>query len=170
MYTRLSSGNLDFDPELQHVFCWESDECCVRVFPSFLLNAVCRVWLGSIKRCTKWQFLTRTHVFLVTACYSPGSSEDSRVLGILMSGRLRWTSAEHVALSKSVHLLSPFVSVSVFRTTQRRLALRKFLHPSSFMLHSFSNVCFLSRVFVNSQLRTCLADGVVVGSLVSCNS
>ena len=27
MYTRLSSANLDFDSELQHVFCWELDEC-----------------------------------------------------------------------------------------------------------------------------------------------
>ena len=27
MYTRLLSANLDFDSELQHVFCWEPDEC-----------------------------------------------------------------------------------------------------------------------------------------------
>ena len=27
MYTRLSSANLDFDSELQHVFCWAPDEC-----------------------------------------------------------------------------------------------------------------------------------------------
>ena len=27
MYTRLSSGNLDFDSELQHVFWLEPDEC-----------------------------------------------------------------------------------------------------------------------------------------------
>ena len=26
MYTRLSSANLDFDSELQHVFCWELAE------------------------------------------------------------------------------------------------------------------------------------------------
>ena len=29
MHTRLLSANLDFDSELQHVFCWEPDECCV---------------------------------------------------------------------------------------------------------------------------------------------
>ena len=29
IYTRLLSANLDFDSELQHVFCWEPDECCV---------------------------------------------------------------------------------------------------------------------------------------------
>ena len=27
MYTRHLSANLDFDSELQHVFCWEPDEC-----------------------------------------------------------------------------------------------------------------------------------------------
>ena len=27
MYTRLLSANLDFDCELQHVFCWAPDEC-----------------------------------------------------------------------------------------------------------------------------------------------
>ena len=27
MYTCLLSENLDFDSELQHVFCWEPDEC-----------------------------------------------------------------------------------------------------------------------------------------------
>ena len=27
MYTRLFSANLDFDSELQHVFCWAPDEC-----------------------------------------------------------------------------------------------------------------------------------------------
>ena len=53
----------------------------------------------------------RTHVFLVTVCCSPGSHEDSRVLGIVvLSGRQRWASAEHVALSISVFLLSPFYS------------------------------------------------------------
>ena len=26
MYTRLLSANLDFDPELQHVFCWAPGE------------------------------------------------------------------------------------------------------------------------------------------------
>ena len=34
MNTRLLSTDLDFDSELQHVFCWEPDECRVsRVFP-----------------------------------------------------------------------------------------------------------------------------------------
>ena len=33
MYTRLLTANVDFDSELQHVFCWEPDECRVsRVF------------------------------------------------------------------------------------------------------------------------------------------
>ena len=60
MYTRLFSANLDFDSELQHVFCWEPDECRdSRVFhvdrpclSSSLLNAVSRVWLGCIERYT----------------------------------------------------------------------------------------------------------------------
>ena len=58
MYTRLLSANLDFDSELQHVFCWEPDECrdsrvfhVDRVFLR-LLNAVSRVWLGCIERYT----------------------------------------------------------------------------------------------------------------------
>ena len=59
MYTRLLSANLDFDSELQHVFWWAPDECrdsrvfhVDRVFPSSLLNAVSRVWLGFIERYT----------------------------------------------------------------------------------------------------------------------
>ena len=81
MYTRFLSANLDFDSELQHVFWWEPDEC----FPSSLLNAVSRVWLGCIERYT-WVavFDENTHVFLVTVCCSPGSREDSRVLGIVV--------------------------------------------------------------------------------------
>ena len=47
-------------------------------------------------------------------------------LVLLLSGRQRWTSAEHVALSISAYLLSLsllcLVSVSVFGTIQRRLA------------------------------------------------
>ena len=37
--------------------------------------------LGASNVARGWQFLTRTHVFLVTVCCSPGSREDSRVLG-----------------------------------------------------------------------------------------
>ena len=82
--------------------------------------------LGASNVTRGWQFLTRTHVFLVTVCCSPGSREDSRVLVLLLSGRQLWTSAEHVALSISVFLTSPFYSAlsqSVFfGTIQRRLA------------------------------------------------
>ena len=79
MYTRLLSANLDFDSELQHVFCWEPDECRVsRVFH------VDRVFLHLCSNVTRgWQFLTATHVFLVTVCCYPGSREVSRVLGIV---------------------------------------------------------------------------------------
>ena len=57
-------------------------------------------------------FLTRTHVFLVTVCCSPRIPRRlSCPLVLLLSGRQRWTSAEHVALSISVFLLLPFYSV-----------------------------------------------------------
>ena len=84
MYTRLLSANLDFDSELQHVFCWEPDECrdsrvfhSDRVFPSSLFL------VSGLGASNVTQFLTRTHVFLVTVYCSPGSREDSRVLGIV---------------------------------------------------------------------------------------
>ena len=90
MYTRLFSANLDFDSELQHVFCWEPDECRVsRVFHvDRVFLRLCRTLflvsgLGASNVTRGWQFLTRTHVFLVTVCCSSGSREDSRVLGIV---------------------------------------------------------------------------------------
>ena len=53
-------------------------------FPSSLLNAVSHVWLGSHQTLhVGGSFLTRTHVFLVKVCCSPGSHEVSRVLGIV---------------------------------------------------------------------------------------
>ena len=100
-------------------------------------------------------------------------------LVLLLSGRQRWTSAEHVALSISVFLLSPFllclVSVSVFGTIQRRLAcpcasvdthlsIEKCSQVSCCTVSAMWCVFFLvssqGRVFVHScsQLRTCLAD------------
>ena len=119
MYTRLLSANLDFDSELQHVFCWEPDECRVsrvlhveRVFSSSLLNAVSRVWLGCIKRYTCggsfFDENTRFSGHGMLFSWIPRKTLVSLVL--LLSGRQRWTSAEHVALSISVYLLSPFYS------------------------------------------------------------
>ena len=90
----------------------------------------------------------------------------------------RWTSAEHVALSISVCLFSPFYSAlsqSVFvGTIQRRLAcpcasvdthqLRSVVkfHVAQFQRcdASFLPVSSQGKVFVHScsQLRTCLAD------------
>ena len=71
MYTRLLSANLDFDSELQHVFCWAPDECrdsrvfhIERVFLRLLLNVVLASGLGASNVTRGWQFLTRTHVFL----------------------------------------------------------------------------------------------------------
>ena len=90
MYTRLLSANLDFDSELQHVFCWEPDECrdsrvfhVDRVFLRLCSMLFLVSGLGASNVTRGWQFLTRTHVFLVTVCCSPGSLEDSRVLGIV---------------------------------------------------------------------------------------
>ena len=59
--------------------------------------------LGASNVTLGWQFLTRTHVFLVTVRCSPGSRGDSRVLGIVAV----WST---VALSISVFLLSTFYS------------------------------------------------------------
>ena len=90
MYTRLLSANLDFDSELQHVFCREPDECSdSRVFH---VDHVFFVFVERCFSCLAWvhrtlhvvgSFLTRTHVFLVTVCCSPGSSGNSGVLGIV---------------------------------------------------------------------------------------
>ena len=63
MYTRLLSTNLDFDSELQHVFCWAPDECrdsrvfhVDRVFSPSLLNAVLVSGLGASNVTRGWQF------------------------------------------------------------------------------------------------------------------
>ena len=109
MYTRLLSANLDFDPELRHVFCWAPGDC--RTLEYFTLIVFFFVFVERCFSCLAWvhrtlhvvgSFLTRTHVFLVTVCSSLVS------LVLLLSGRQRLTSAEHVALSISVFLLSPF--------------------------------------------------------------
>ena len=75
-------------------------------------------------------FLTRTHVFWsrYVVLLDPAKTLVSLVL--LLSGRQRWTSAEHVALSISVSLLSPFYSAlsqSVFwnDTEKISMSLRK---------------------------------------------
>ena len=84
----------------------------------------CLVWVhrtlhvgGSF--CREHTFFWSRYVFLL----DPAKTLVSLVL--LLSGRQRWTPAEHVALNISVFLLSPFysaLSVSVFGTIQRRLA------------------------------------------------
>ena len=117
MYTRLLSANLDFDSELLHAFCWEPDECRdSRVFhvdgcfSSSLLNAVSRVWLGCVERYTWLAVFDENTLFWsrYVVLLDPAKTLVSFVL--LLSGRQRWTSAEHVALSISVFMLSPFYS------------------------------------------------------------
>ena len=82
--------------------------------------------LGASSVTRGWQFLTRTHVFLSRCVVLLDPAETLVSLVLLLSGRQRWTSAEHVVLSISAFLLSPFLpclaSVSVFGTIQRRLA------------------------------------------------
>ena len=82
--------------------------------------------LGAPNVTRGWQFLTRTNVFLVTVCCSPGSREDSRVLVLLLSGPQRCTSAETRGSEHPCIFVVSFVlclvSVSVFGTIQRRLA------------------------------------------------
>ena len=89
MYARLLSANLDFDPELQHVFCWAPGECrdsrvfhVDRVFSPSLLNVVLASGLGVSNVTRGWQFLTRTHVFQGHGMFSSGSCGNTRVLGI----------------------------------------------------------------------------------------
>ena len=116
MYTRRISANLDFDSELQHVFCWEPDECRVsRVFhvDRVFLRLRCTLFLvsglGASNVTLGWHFLTSTHVFWSRyVLLDPARTQVFLVLSL--SGRQRWTSAEHVALSISVYLLSPFYS------------------------------------------------------------
>ena len=58
MYTRLLSANLDFDPELQHVFCWAPGVATLEYFtmaPS-LLNVVLASGLGVSNVTNGWQF------------------------------------------------------------------------------------------------------------------
>ena len=90
MCTRLLSANLDFDSELQHVFCWAPDEC--RDSQVFHVDRVCFRLCWALFSCLAWvqrtlhvvgSFLMRTHVFPVTVCCSPGSRGNSRVVGIV---------------------------------------------------------------------------------------
>ena len=53
------------------------------VFFSVFVERFSRVWLGCVECYTWLAVLTRTHVFLVTVCFSPGSRGNSRVLGIV---------------------------------------------------------------------------------------
>ena len=96
------------------------------VFFSVFVERCSRVWLGASNDTRCWQFLTRPHVLLVTVCCSSGSRGNSRVLGIVAV----WSTAVDICSTRgSEHLyifvvsfLLCLVSVSVFRTTQRRLA------------------------------------------------
>ena len=95
------------------------------VFFFVFVERCSRVWLGCIERYTWLAVLTRTHVFPgERMLFSLDPAETLVSLVSLLSGRQRWKSAEHVALSTSV-FLTPFsllASVSVFGTIQRRLS------------------------------------------------
>ena len=98
----------------------------IRVPPKTNLSGT-SVRLGCIERYT-WMAVFDENTRFCWSRYvvllDPAKTLVSLVL--LLSGRQRWTSAEHVALGISVSLLSLFllclVSVSVFGTIQRRLA------------------------------------------------
>ena len=93
----------------------------------------------------------------------------------LLSGRKRWKSAEHVALSFSVSFtsFSLLASVSVFGTIQRRLAClcaSVDTHQSrsvvKFMLHNFSVVNLLVALLwsgrgITGELLRNLKTGIV---------
>ena len=163
--------------------------------------------LGASNVTRGWQFLTRTHVFSGHGMlFSWIPRRLSCPWYLLLSGRQR-TSAEHVALSIFVFLLSPFllclVSVSVFGTIQRRLAcpcasvdthqsrsavkfyVAQFQRcDASFSLFPLKGGCLCILVvsyghvsLITDQLdwQRCRSPllhccGVVVGSLVSCDS
>ena len=75
------------------------------------MNAVSRVWLGCIERYT-WVavFDENTGFFWSRYVVLLDPTKTLVSLVLLLSGRQRWASAEHVALSISVFLLSPFYS------------------------------------------------------------
>ena len=71
MYTRLLPANLDFDSELQHVFCWAPGECrdsrvfyFDRVFSVFIERCPrvrfgcieCHTWVGSFDEYTRFSW------------------------------------------------------------------------------------------------------------------
>ena len=94
-----------------------------------------RLCLGATNVSRGWQFLTRTHVFLVTVCCSPGSRGNSRVLGVVAV----WSTAVDISLMRgSEHLcifvvffLLCLVSVSVWNDTEKiSVSLRRCRHPS----------------------------------------
>ena len=74
------------------------------VFFSVFVERCSRVWFGCIERYTWLAVLTRTHVFPGHGMFSSGPAETLVSLVSLLSGRQRWKSAEHVALSISVFL------------------------------------------------------------------
>ena len=96
------------------------------VFFSVFVERCSRVWLGCIERYTWFAVFDENTRFFSWSRYVfllyPAETLVSLVS--LLSGRQRWKSAEHVALSISVSfsLFSLLVSVSVFGTIQRELA------------------------------------------------
>ena len=70
MYSRLLSANLDFDSELQHVFCWEPDECrdsrvfhVDRVFLRLCRTLFLVSGLGASNVTRGWQFFDENTLF-----------------------------------------------------------------------------------------------------------
>ena len=151
--------------------------------------------LGASNVTRGWQFLTRNPTELLVS------------LVLLLSGRQRWASAEHVALTISVFFVVSFllclVSVSVFGTIQRRSAcpcasvdshqsrslvefhVAQFQRcDASFSLFPLNGgyLCIFVASYGHVSLITDRLDwqrcrspllhccGVVVGSLVSCDS
>ena len=78
-------------------------------FLRLLLNVVLASGLGVSNVTRGWQFGRENTFFLVKVCFLLDPAETLMSLVSLLSGRQRWKSAEHVALSISV-FLSPFYS------------------------------------------------------------
>ena len=125
------------------------------VFFFVFVERCSRVCLGCIERYTWLAVLTRKHVFLCHGMFFfwiPRKLFVSLVL--LLSGRQRWESFEHVALSISVFLsrFSLLVSVSVLGTIQRSVDTHQSRSVVKFYVAQ-SQRCCVSFSFVSSQGR-----------------
>ena len=179
-YQQISILTLNFNTS----FVWNLTN--VATFEYFTLTVFFFVFVERCFSCLAWVHRTlhvggsfrREHTFFwsrYVVLLDPAKTLVSLVL--MLSGRQRWTSAEHVALSISVFccllFILPCLSQCFWNDTEKiSMSLRKCGHSSiekcsqvscctvSAMWCVFFLVSSQGRVFVHScgQLRTCLAD------------